>query len=401
MVEVSDTYRPPIISSNMPLAHWYDSPKEWIFLDANSVGPVPATAEKKALNMIKDWANIRSMGWEDEDWIVKPNLLGNMLAPLIGAAENEVIVCDNTTTNLFKAMGHALAINHNRHKVLTHRDNFPTDHHVLQGLAQSRERPLEIVYVTTMKQAIEALESSTEQFAFCTFSHVDYKYSQRWDMQLVNQAAQKNGALNIWDVSHSAGTIPIDVKDSDADYLVGCGYKYLSLGPGGPAFLYVKPSLITKAWPAMCGWMGHEKIADFSDTFIPSSTINRFATSTQTVAANQLASCAAEIFIRCDSNDIWAHHRLLSTHLVTGLQKLKYLGVELLSPIDYQQRGGHVSFSVAEGARVCTALKRAKVAASFRQPNFLRFGLSPMTLSIQDIDEALQRLQNILLNKDY
>jgi kynureninase len=147
--------------------------------------------------------------------------------------------------------------------------------------------------------------------------------------------------------------------------------------------------------------MGHENIGDFSDTFVPSSNINRFATSTQTVAANQLAECSAQILAHCDPQDVWQHHRLLSTHLVAGLASLQHLGLELLSPIDYEQRGGHVSFSVPDGAKVCAALKRAKVAASFRQPNFLRFGLSPMTLSIEDIDEALARLESILVNKDY
>ncbi len=396
MVENNDQARPLIISEQMPLTQWYQTPDEWIFLDANSVGPVPASAAQTAQKIIDDWANIRCMGWEDEDWIVKPNLLGDMLAPFIGAADNEVIVCDTTTANLYKAMGHALAVNHDRHQVLTHRDNFPTDHHVLQGLAHKRERPLEITYVSTMQEAIEALENPDNNFAFCTFSHVDYKYSQRWDMQLVNQAAKKHGTLTVWDVSHSAGTSAIDVKASDTDYLIGCGYKYLSLGPGGPAYLYVKPALIPKAWPPMCGWMGHENIGDFSDTFVPSSSINRFATSTQTVAANQLANCSAQILARCNPQDVWQHHRLLSAHLVDGLLELQHLGVTLLSPLDYEQRGGHVSFSVPDGAKVCNALKRAKVAASFRQPNFLRFGLSPMTLSIADIDEALARLSTIL-----
>lgn len=389
------------LSQHMPLTHLYNTPKEWIFLDANSVGPVSSAANDCAKKMIDDWTHIRSMGWENQDWIIKPNLLGDMIAPLIGAKDNQVIVCDSTTANLYKAMGHALAINHQRNKVLTHRHNFPTDHHVLQGLAHSKDRPLEIVYVDTQQQAIDAIKATPDAFAFCTFSHVDYKYSQRWDMHQVNQAAIAANVLTIWDVSHSAGIIPIDAAGSAADYIVGCGYKYLSLGPGGPAFLYVKPNIITQAWPPLCGWMGHESVGEFSDTFIPSNTINRFATSTQTVAANQLASCSAQILAQCDVHDLWQHHRKLSMHLTQGLSALKHLNVEVLSPLNYDQRGGHVSFSTPHGESVCAALKRDKVVASFRQPNFLRFGISPMALDTHDIDEALKRLQRILETEDY
>lgn len=368
----------------------------WIFFDANSVGPAPKTARAAADALVDDWINLRRRGWSERDWVDMPTILGDRIAPMIGAGPGQVVVCDNTTVNLFKACGHALAVNRERSVIVTQRDNFPTDVHVLRGFEQFVERPLQIRYVETEDEAIDALDSAA---ALGSFSHVGYKSGLRWDMARVNAHARANGTLVLWDVSHSAGTVPIDATGSGADYIVGCGYKYLSTGPGGPAFIYVRPDLVDQAWPPLCGWMGHADIFAFDTEFEPHSGIKRFLAGTHMVGANQLARCAGEIYARYRPEDIWRRHRSLSEFFIRAVEMLcGDLGVEITSPRDYDCRGGHVSFRAPGAGQVVEALIDARVVSSFRKPDSIRFGISPTSLTHADIFEAVQRLQNILVS---
>jgi kynureninase len=377
----------------------FEQPEGWIFFDANSVGPAPKTARAAATNLMDEWVKLRRRGWAERDWVDMPAILGDNIAPMIGAGPGEVIVCDSTTVNLYKACGHALAVNKNRTTIVTQAENFPTDLHVLQGYEKFSDRQITIHYVDTEDEAIAALNDNV---ALASFSHVAYKSGIRWDMEKVNRAARTHGALVLWDVSHSAGTVPIDAHGSNADYVVGCGYKYLSTGPGGPAFIYVRPDLADLAWPPMCGWMGHSDIYAFSGTFVPHGGIKRFISGTPMVGANAIALCAGAIYAKYDPADIWARHRSLSEFFVRAVEAVcGDLGVEVTSPKDYDRRGGHISFRAPGAGSVVEALIDAKVVSSFRQPDSIRFGISPTALTHQDIFEAVQRLRNILQSETW
>ncbi|MEX3012061.1 aminotransferase class V-fold PLP-dependent enzyme [Hoeflea sp. TYP-13] len=372
----------------------YEQPKGWIFFDANSVGPAPKTARKAASDLMDDWVNLRRRGWAERDWVDMPAILGDRIAPMIGAGPGEVVVCDNTTVNLYKATGHALAVNKDRATIVTQAENFPTDLHVLQGFERFCDRPVEIRHVDTEEEAIAAMDDTV---VLGSFSHVGYKSGIRWDMEKINAAAHEKGALVLWDVSHSAGAVPIDARGSNADYIVGCGYKYLSTGPGGPAYIYVRPDLAERAWPPMCGWMGHADIYAFSGNYEPHTGIKRFISGTPMVGANAIARCAADIYEKYEPGDIWARHRSLSEFFVRALETMcGKLGVEVTSPANYDRRGGHVSFRAPGAGRVVEALIDKKVVASFRKPDSIRFGISPTALTHQDIHEAVRRLHDIL-----
>lgn len=377
----------------------FERPDGWIFFDPNSIGPTPKSARAAANDLVDEWATLRRRGWAERDWIDMPATLGDLIAPMIGAGQGQVLVCDNTTVNLHKAVGHALAVNHDRTVLVTPADNFPTDLHVLQGFEKSSDRPLTIRYVDTEDDAIAALD---DDVALGSFSHVEYKSGLRWDMQRIGRAARDVGALTLWDVSHSAGAVPVDAGGSGADYIIGCGYKYLSMGPGGPAFIYVRPDLVDLAWPPICGWMGHADTFSLSGTYVPHEGINRFMTGTPMVGANSLAHCSARIFSRYGPDKLWTRHQSLSEFFIQTIDTLcGHFGVEVTSPRDHARRGGHVSFKAPGAGRVVQALIDAKVVSSFRKPDSIRFGISPLALTHFDIYDSVCRLRDILQNETW
>lgn len=369
-------------------------PEGWIFFDANSVGPMPKAARASADQLIHDWAHLRRRGWSERDWVDMPSIIGDALAPMIGAGPGEVVACDNTTINLYKAVTHALALQPGRNIIITQETNFPTDLHVLQGIVRASQGRLTLLPVASEQAAIDAL---SDKIAMISVSHVDYRSGERWDMARVSKAAHDHGALTVWDVSHSAGAVPVDVRAANADYVVGCGYKYLCTGPGGPAYIYVRPDLTDQAWPVLCGWMGHADIFAFDGAFEPHKGIKRFLTGTPMVGANEIAAAGAAMWRKIDPQAVWSKHRSLSTFMTRLLEaECGALGVEVTSPQDYERRGGHISFRSPGAGSVVEALIDRKVVSSFRKPDVIRFGISPLALRHMDMIEAIVRLKAIL-----
>jgi kynureninase len=366
----------------------------WVYLDANSVGPAPKAARAAAVALVDDWVHLRRRGWAERDWVDMASIIGDAIAPMIGAGPGEVVACDNTTVNLYKATGHALAVQEGRTVLLTQGHNFPTDLHVLQGYVRASAGRLSLRTVTTEEEAIAAMD---EDVALASFSLVDYKSGDRWDMGKVNAAAREKGVLTLWDASHAAGAVPVDASGTGADYVIVCGYKYLCVGPGGPAFIYVRPGLADLAWPPLCGWMGHRDIYAFSGEYVPHQGVKRFISGTPLVGANELAATAADIYRTVKPQDLWAKHRSLSEFLIEALEaECGALGVEVTSPREYDKRGGQVSFRAPGAGHVVEALIDAKVVSSFRKPDSIRFGLSPLALTHGDMLTAVARLKTIL-----
>ena len=369
-----------------------------IFLDANSMGAMPSTVPQRMAEFYSAaWVEVRRQGWNHFEWMQRPQQIGAAIAPFIGAEGKDVIACDNTTINLFKMLTYAWRIRQSGTTILTEDGNFPTDLYIAQGLPGVVDGKPEIHICNSRAQV---LENITDDVAVVYLSHVDYRTSERWDMADINQRAHAVDALTVWDLSHAAGAVPVDLTGSGADFAVGCGYKYLSMGPGGPAYLWVNPKHATAAWPTICGWMGHADVFAFATDYAPLADAQAQATGTPAVIANEVAWCAAEIFTEVEPTLLWAKHKALGELMITLLeQECGELGVEINSPREYDQRGGHIGFSHPGAGPVCEALLEAGVIGSFRKPNALRFGLGALSLSYEDIWQAVARLREILVTE--
>ena len=376
-----------------PLADLFERSEGVIFMDANSVGPMPRAARAAAKGLIDDWVNLRRRGWSVRRWLDMPSLLGDAIAPVVGADPGEIVFCDSTTLNQYKAVTHCLAMRPGRGVIVTQDGNFPTDVHVLQGLVRSRSG-CAIRFVSSEDEAIAALDDSV---AVAALSHVDYRSGERWDMARVTAAAHAKGALTVWDASHSAGAVPVDLKGSQTDFAIGCGYKYLCAGPGGPAWIYARKGAADAAWPAIAGWMGHADVFGFARDFEPHPGVKRFLTGTPPVGADELASPLLDIWPRVDVHALWAKHRSLTDFLIACLDEhCGPHGVVVTSPRDHNRRGGNVSFRSPGAGSVVEALIDLGVVSSFRAPDAIRFGVSPLAISHADCFEAVQRLRRVL-----
>ncbi|CAN5388182.1 kynureninase [soil metagenome] len=368
-----------------------------IFMDANSVGPMPKAVRGAAQGLLDDWVALRRRGWSERQWLDMPSLLGDAIAPLIGAGKGEVVVCDSTTLNQFKAVNHALAINQERRVILTQNGNFPTDVHVLQAIVHGSKGMLDLRYADSEDEAIAALD---ETVAVAALSHVDYRSGEKWDMTRVSRVAAARGVITVWDVSHSAGAVPVDVGAAGADFAVGCGYKYLCTGPGGPALIYARPGIAGRAWPALAGWMGHADVFGFTRDYAPHPGVKRFLAGTPLVGANELAKPLLDIWPKVDPKALWAKHKSLTDFLIALLEReCGPLGVEIASPRDHERRGGNVSFRSPGAGSVVEALIDQGVISSFRKPDSIRFGVSPLVISHEDVFEAVMRLKRVLTEK--
>jgi kynureninase len=368
-----------------------------IFMDANSIGPMAKAVRQSAEGLLDDWVNLRRRGWSNRQWLDMPSRLGDAIAPVIGADPGDVVVCDSTTINQFKAVAHCLAINHARSVILSQSGNFPTDVHVIQGMVEASRGRLSLRFIDTEEEAIAAMD---ETIAVAALSHVDYRSGERWDMKRVTEAAHAKGVLTVWDTSHSAGAVPVALKASRTDMAIGCGYKYLCTGPGGPAYIYARKDIADAVWPALAGWMGHDDVFGFARDFAPHPGIKRFIAGTPAVAANELAKPLLDIWPKIDPEKLCAKHKSLTDFLIALLdQECGPLGVEVTSPRGHERRGGNVSFRATGAGSVVEALVDQGVISSFRKPDAIRFGVSPLVISHQDIHEAVARLKRILAQK--
>jgi kynureninase len=379
------------------LAELFELKPGTIFMDANSIGPMPKAVRASAEGLLDDWVALRRRGWSNRQWLDMPSLLGDAIAPILGAELGSVVVCDSTTINQFKAVAHCLAINHERSVILSQNGNFPTDVHAVQGIVEASRGRLSLRFIDSEEEAIAAMD---EKVAVAALSHVDYRSGERWDMKRVTAAAHAKGVLTVWDTSHSAGAVPVALKGSGTDMAIGCGYKYLCTGPGGPAYIYARREIADAVWPALAGWMGHADVFGFARDFTPHPGIKRFIAGTPAVAANELAKPLLGIWPTIDPRRLWAKHKSLTDFLIALLeQECEALGIEVTSPRDHGRRCGNVSFRSPGAGSVVEALIDQGVVSSFRKPDAIRFGVSPLVISHQDIYEAVARLKRILADE--
>ncbi|MBK6007970.1 aminotransferase class V-fold PLP-dependent enzyme [Ramlibacter ginsenosidimutans] len=365
-----------------------------LYFDANSIGPMPADVPARMQDLLQaGWAGARRRGWNTLDWLEQPRTLGAAIAPVIGARAEDVRVADSTSINQYKLLRYALAAQAPRRVIVLQRDVFPSNRYVAEGIAHAGLADLR--FIDGVQDLPRALAHG--DVAVVALSHVDYRSSERLDMAAINPQVRVAGALSLWDLSHSAGAVAIDLRGTEADLAVGCGYKYLCGGPGAPAFVYLHPRHADAAWPAMCGWMGHASTFDFEPDYRPGRGADRFLVGTPPVLAQAAFAAAAAIWREVDPRALDARHRSLTDTLIQLLdEQCEPLGVQLASPRQHERRGGHVAVRFEHAAPLAQALVDHGVVVSARKPDALRFAAHPLTATHEQLWTAVARLRELL-----
>ncbi len=374
-----------------PLASYREQfalPDGVIYLDGNSLGALPkATPAALADVATRQWGDRLIRSW-NEGWIDAPQRIGGKIAPLIGAAADEVIIGDTTSTHLFKALVAALRANPDRHTVLSEAGNFPTDLHIAEGAVACV--PGARLKIVARADLAEALDDDT---AVLLLTHVHYKTGERFDMAAWTARAQAAGALMLWDLSHSVGAVPIDLSGAGADLAVGCTYKYLNGGPGAPAFLYVAKRWQEALASPLSGWMGHAAPFAFEDAYRPAPGMKRWLAGTPAMLSTAALEAALDLWAGVDQHAVATKSAQLFDILAAAGDAL---GLECLSPRDPAKRGSHISFRHPDAYALTQALIARGVIGDFRDPDILRLGLTPLYLSHEEIWRAGEILQKVI-----
>jgi len=371
-------------------------PKDVIYFDGNSLGPLPKNTIKSLDSVIqREWGDGLIRSWNDENWINLPRNLGNQIAPLIGAKEGEVIVVDSTSVNLFKVLSSALMLNENRKVIVSEAANFPSDLYILEGVNNMFGESYERCLIDEGDDEIEKyIDSST---AVVVLSHINYKTGRITDLYKITTFAHEKGALVVWDISHSVGVLPMNLHDLGVDFAVGCTYKHLNGGPGAPGFLFVHSSLIEKVSQPLTGWLGHIKPFDFEVEYQPANDINKFICGTPPIIAYKAIESGLEIFKDLSIIEIREKSIKLSEMFIQLMQQeCTEFGFMLFSPKNSEQRGSQISFLHENAYSIIQALISHGIIGDYREPNVMRFGISPLYMRFEDVWNAITCLREIM-----
>lgn len=382
-----------------PLAGLRDSftlPADVIYLDGNSLGALPrAVPDRIAATVTGDWGDGLIRSWNDADWINAPRRVGAKIAPLIGAAPDNVIAADSTTVNLFKVLSAALALRPRRRKIITETRNFPTDNYIAEGVIRQTGGAHWLVHADDVTTIADLLD---DDVAVLMLTHVNYRDGSVHDMAELTRAAHDAGALVIWDLAHSAGVMPLDLAGCDVDFAVGCGYKFLNGGPGAPAFLYVAPRHLGGDGQPLSGWFGHADPFGFAPHYRPAGDITQYLCGTPPVISMVALEAALDLWDGIDMRQIHAKARQLTGYFIDLVEaRCGGHGLALISPRDAALRGAQVAFTHATGGHaIIAALIAEGVIGDFRAPDVLRFGFAPLYTRFVDVWHAVDRLAGIL-----
>lgn len=377
-----------------PLRARFDLPAGLIYLDGNSLGAMPAAAVARAHEVVThEWGTDLIKSWNSAGWFDLPVRVGDKLAPLIGAAPGEVILCDSTSQNLFKLLSAAVALRPDRHVLILEGSNFPTNNYIAEGVAAATGGRVR-VRLCEKDEIAGAIDEDTIAVAI---THVHYRTGHIHDMDAITARAHAAGALAIWDLCHSAGAMPVDLNGVGADFAVGCTYKYLNGGPGSPAFLFAARRHQGQALQPVTGWWGHAAPFAFEPAYRPQRDIRQFLIGTQPIISMALVEVGLDIHLATDMGAIRAKSMAL-TDLFIRLVETRCAGHDftLVSPRDAAGRGSQVSFAHAEGYPIMRALIAAGVIGDFRAPDTVRFGFTPLYTAYADVWDAVDRLATIM-----
>jgi kynureninase len=373
----------------------FSLPDGVIYLDGNSLGPLPVAVSERVHRMIsEEWGKQLIGGWNSAGWMVQPRRIGDRIGRLIGAPEGTVVVGDTLSIKIYQALASALELNPSRRTVLTDNGNFPSDLYMAEGLLRTLDRgyTLKVVAPEDVEAAID------DTIAATMLTEVDYRTGRLHDMAALTQKAHSAGAITIWDLAHSAGAIPVDVLGAKADFAVGCTYKYLNAGPGAPAFIYVAPQHAENARPALSGWMGHQSPFAFDLAYRPGSGIERMRVGTPPVIAMAALDAALDVWDGVSMNDVRQASIVLADLFIREVEA-RCQELKLASPRDGSKRGSQVSFRHDNGYAIMQALIARGVIGDFRAPDAIRFGFTPLYIGETEVRAAVDVIADVIANR--
>ncbi|KFE36230.1 kynureninase [Thioclava atlantica] len=370
----------------------FELPAGVIYLDGNSLGPLPRGAAERAMRTIREeWGNELIRAWNSADWIALPQRVGDRIARLIGASEGSVTTGDTLSIKVYQALAAALRMRPERRVILSDSGNFPTDLYMAEGLIETLGRGHEL----RMPAPDQVLDAIDESVAAVMLTHVDYRTGRCHDMAAITRRAHEAGAVMIWDLAHSAGAMPLGIGAIGAEFAVGCSYKYLNGGPGAPAFIHVRPDLVETVDPALSGWMGHAAPFAMEPQYRPARAIERMRVGTPPVIQLAILDAALDIWEGVDLAALRTRSIELSEQFIAGVEA-RCPQLTLASPRDPQARGSQVSFAFEEGYAAMQALIAHGVIGDFRTPDIMRFGFTPLYLDAQDVARAVDILADVM-----
>jgi kynureninase len=363
-----------------------------IYLDGNSLGPLPlAAADRVARTITAEWGEMLITGWNKAGWMDQPSRVGDRIGRLIGAATGTVVMGDTLSVKVYQALASALEMRPGRRVILSDTGNFPSDLYMADGLC----RTLGDGYTLRTVAPEEVAGAIDDSVAVTMLTEVDYRTGRLHDMAALTARAHAAGALTVWDLAHSAGAIPVDLAGAGADFAVGCTYKYLNSGPGGPAFIYVAPRHAEVARPALSGWLGHEAPFAFDADYRPGRGIERMRVGTPPVLQLAALEAALDVWDMADMADVRAKSVALTEAFIAGVEAACPT-LALASPRNPDQRGSQASFRHPEGYAIMQALIARGVIGDFRAPDILRFGFTPLYIGMAEVEAAVTILPQVM-----
>lgn len=409
-----------------PLRDLFSMPEGVIYLDGNSLGVMPKTAPARASEVVAhEWGHELIRAWNSADWFGLPQRLGDKIARLIGARPGEVVATDSTSINLFKVLSAALSMATEdapgRKLIVSERSNFPTDLYIAESLARERGFALKLIEPEEIEHAL------TDEVAVLMLTHVNYRTGAMHDLAAITARAHAAGILTVWDLAHSAGAVPVELNAADADFAIGCSYKYLNGGPGAPAFAWINARHVERFRQPLAGWWGHAQPFEFTPDYQPAAGIARYLCGTQPIISLSLMECGLDIFMQAEvlgGMPALRKKSLALTDLFIELVEERCGGFDLTlaTPRDHARRGSQVSFSRTPGSGVdgrdsgafaiVQALIARGVIGDFRagdggngspgpHHDILRFGFTPLYIGFEDVWHAVEHLRQVLETQEW
>ncbi len=369
-------------------------PEGMIYLDGNSLGPLPRAAAARIGRTVQDeWGEMVVTGWNRAGWMAQPMALGDRIGRLIGAEAGHVAVGDTLSIKVYQALAAALAMT-DRKIILSDSGNFPSDLYMAEGLIRAFGRGLELRVVAPE----EVADHIDDTVAVLMLTQVDYRTGRLHDMQALSAQAQTAGVMTVWDLAHSAGALAVDVAGCGADFAVGCTYKYLNGGPGAPAFIYVAPRHAETAEPALSGWLGHTAPFAFEQDYRPGAGVARMRVGTPPVIQMAALDAAMDIWDSVDMDALRAASIRLSDRFIAGVEAT-CPDLTLASPRDPALRGSQVSFRHAQGYAAMQACIAQGLIGDFRAPDIMRFGFTPLFIDDSDVDAGVAIIARVMQDR--
>ena len=370
----------------------FDLPEGIIYLDGNSLGPLPKTAQEKTQNVIADqWGKLLITGWNKAGWMQQPSDLGNRIGKLIGAALDHVIVGDTLSIKVYQALAAALSLRPERKVILSDTGNFPSDLYMAEGLIKALAKGHEL-RVCPLDEVMAHID---ETVAVTLLTEVDYRTGRLHNMAEITERAHQFGALTIWDLAHSTGAIEVDLQKTKADFAVGCTYKYLNAGPGAPGYIYVAPQHANMVEPILSGWLGHAAPFAFEPSYRSGAAIERMRVGTPAVIASASLEAALDIWDQIDMAEVRKKSIVLCELFIKCVEDTCPM-LRLASPRDATARGSQVSFAFENGYAAMQALISRGVIGDFRAPDIMRFGFTPLYIDENDVLDACEIISEVM-----